>query len=131
MPRHQPEVKMKDWQAFREQFPVTRRYVYMNHAAVSPLPAPCVQRMQAYLDELSLCGAAHYPRSISAILTEVRGLGARILGTRPSNVFVVRSTTQGLGIAATGFPFRQGDNVVLAEREFPANLRPWMPLARK
>ena len=34
-------------------------------------------------------------------MTEVRGLGARLLGARPSNVFVVRSTTQGIGIAAT------------------------------
>lgn len=122
---------MVDWQAFREQFPVTRRYVYMNHAAVCPLPNACVQGMQAYSDELSACGAANYPAPIARALTEVRTLGARLLGTKPSSVFVVRSTTQGLGIAATGLHFRQGDNVVLADREFPANLRPWMPLARR
>jgi selenocysteine lyase/cysteine desulfurase len=31
-------------------------------------------------------------------------------------------------VAATGLVTRPGDNVVLVEHEFPANLRPWMPL---
>jgi selenocysteine lyase/cysteine desulfurase len=103
----------------------------MNHAAVSPLPRPCVHAMQGYLTELSSHGAANYPTYIADALAKVRKLGARLLGAKPSNVFVVRSTTQGLGIAATGLRFRAGDNVVLADREFPANLRPWMPLTRR
>ncbi len=123
---------MTDWQRLREEFAtVTAQHVYMNHAAVSPLPRACVDAMQGYLTELSSHGAANYPTYIGDVLAKVRGLGARLLGTKPSNVFVVRSTTQGLGIAATGLSFRAGDNVVLADREFPANLRPWMPLARR
>jgi len=122
---------MHDWNAFRQQFAVAEQYVYMNHAAVAPLPRLCVERMQGYLQELSSRGAARYPAPIADALTEVRGLGARLLGARPSNVFVVRSTTQGIGIAATGLPWKDGDNVVLADREFPANVRPWLPLARR
>jgi selenocysteine lyase/cysteine desulfurase len=122
---------MTDWQALRQQFPVTEHHIYMNHAAVAPLPQTCVDGMQAYLLELSSHGAARYPAPIVNVLTDVRSLGARLLGTTPPHVFVVRSTTQGLGLCVTGLPWKPGDNVVLADKEFPANVRPWMPLARR
>ena len=122
---------MTDWQALRRQFPVTEHHIYMNHAAVAPLPQTCVDGMQAYLLELSSHGAARYPAPIVNVLTDLRSLGARLLGTTPPHVFVVRSTTQGLGLCVTSLPWKPGDNVVLADKEFPANVRPWMPLARR
>ncbi len=122
---------MTDWQALRRQFPVTEHHIYMNHAAVAPLPQACVDGMQTYLRELASHGAARYPAPIANVLTDVRSLGARLLGTSPAQVFVVRSTTQGLGLCVTGLPWKPGDNVVLADKEFPANVRPWMPLARR
>ena len=122
---------MHTWAAMREQFQLAEGLTYLNHAAVSPLPRPCRVRMEAYLEELSKVGAARYPDLPLGVLGRARELGARLLGTRPRHVFVVRSTTQGLGVAATGIPFREGDNVVLVDREFPANIRPWLPLRRK
>ncbi len=122
---------MDRWQEFRLQFPVTARRVYLDHAAVAPLPERCRGRIAAYLDELSWYGASHYPAAPFAVLQRARELGASILGTEPEHVFVVRSTTQGLGIAATGLPAAAGDNVVIVEGEFPANVRPWLPLRRR
>lgn len=119
---------MTPWEDLRRQFPVTRNLVYLNHAAVSPLPLTCKERMDRYLDELVHRGAARYPDFSTEIKTAGRRLGARLLGTEPDRIFFVRSTTQGLGIAATGLSMKEGDNVVLAEKEFPANIRPWLPL---
>ena len=116
----------------RDQFEVTDHHIYLNHAAVSPLPRRCRELMTGYLDELGRHGAAHYPDPILGPLARVRRLGARLLGgADPEHVFIVRSTTQGLSLAATGIPVKEGDNVVLVEREFPANLRPWLPLRSK
>lgn len=122
---------MSDWTRLREQFPVTENLVYLNHAAVSPLPLRCTRGMRGYLEELSGWGAHHYPAAAFDTLEAARALGARLLHTGPARVFFVRSTSQGLGIAATGIPFREGDNLVLVDREFPANLRPWLPLGRR
>ncbi len=115
----------------RKEFDVTRRYAYMNHAAVSPLPRLCRERMVGYLDELGAHGAANYPTPIAAPLARCRKLGGELLNAPADQVFVVRSTTQGISIAATGLPCGPGDNVVLVEREFPANLRPWLPLRKR
>jgi selenocysteine lyase/cysteine desulfurase len=87
--------------------------------------------MQAYLTELVDFGASKYPISAFSEIADTRKLGADLMGCDADNVFFVRSTSQGLGIAATGIPFKPGDNLVLVEDEFPANLRPWMPLRRK
>lgn len=120
-----------DLAAMRAELAVTAGYAYLNHAAVSPLPCRSRRRIEEYLDELTRHGAARYPGSVFATLERVRALGATLLATRPEQVFIVRSTTQGIGIAATGIPFAEGENVVLVEREFPANLRPWLPLRRR
>jgi len=119
-------------QALRRQFEVTDHHIYLNHAAVSPLPYHCRELMTGYLDELGRHGAANYPEPLLGPLARVRRLGARLLGGANSeHVFVVRSTTQGIALAATGLPVKEGDNVVLVEREFPANIRPWLPLRNK
>jgi len=122
---------MDTWSAMRSQFQLAEGLTYLNHAAVSPLPLACRQRMEAYLEELSRFGAARYPDLPFGVLRRTRSLGARLLGTHPERIFIVRSTTQGLAIAATGIPVAEGDNVVLVEREFPANIRPWLPLRRR
>jgi len=122
---------MDTWKAMRDQFQLADGLTYLNHAAVSPLPLACRTRMQAYLDELGRFGAARYPDLPFGVLRRARSLGARLLRTRPDDVFIIRSTTQGLAVAATGIPMAEGDNVVLVEREFPANIRPWLPLRRK
>ncbi|HUU02031.1 MAG TPA: aminotransferase class V-fold PLP-dependent enzyme [Myxococcota bacterium] len=122
---------MEWWQAFRSQFPISEEFIYLNHAAVSPLPRRCREEMESYLDELTRYGAARYPDVVWNSLTETRVISARLLGARPDQIFFVRSTSQGLGIAATGIPFSAGDNLVLVEHEFPANLRPWLPLRKR
>ena len=122
---------MDTWTSMRTQFPAAEELAYFNHAAVAPLPAPCRRRMEDYLDELSRFGAAHYPDGPFAMLKRARELGGRLMGCVDDDVFVVRSTTQGIGVAATGIPYRDGDNVVIVEGEFPANVRPWRALRRR
>ena len=44
---------MDPWKSMRAQFQLAEGLTYLNHAAVSPLPAPCRKRMEAYIEELS------------------------------------------------------------------------------
>ena len=43
----------------------------------------------------------------------------------------VNSTTQGIGLIAEGFPWRDGDSVVIPAEEYPSNIYPWMNLASR
>ncbi len=47
-------------QAIRSLFPVTEKYIYMNHAAVSPLSVPVRDKMIALSEDVTINGAANY-----------------------------------------------------------------------
>ena len=58
----------------------------------------------------------------------LRSLLARLLGTAPETIGIVRSTAHGISLLAQGLDWRPGDNVVGARGEYPANVYPWMAL---
>jgi selenocysteine lyase/cysteine desulfurase len=120
-----------DFTAFRSQFPITARWAFLDHAAVAPLPSPAVAALRAYADNLAENGVAAVKQWTDRI-AHVRLLAARLINC-PSveDVYFVPNTTHGIGVVAEGFPWRTGDNVVLAAEEYPANQYPWMNLAAR
>jgi selenocysteine lyase/cysteine desulfurase len=120
-----------NWHAFRAQFPVTAAWAFLDHAAVAPLPAPAVAALHEYAASLAAHGITAFPEW-AARLARVRALAARLINAPDVNdVYFVPNTTHGIGVVAEGFPWRSGDNVVLAAEEYPANQYPWMNLAHR
>jgi cysteine desulfurase/selenocysteine lyase len=117
--------------AFRSQFPVTARWAFLDHAAVAPLPAPAVAAIHAYAESLAANGVAAV-KDWTGRVAAVRALAARLINAPSTeDVYFVPSTTHGISVVAEGFPWKPGDNVVLAAEEYPANQYPWMNLARR
>jgi cysteine desulfurase/selenocysteine lyase len=112
-----------------EEFPVTRGYVYMNHAGMGPLPRRAAERMQALADLVSRTGDRHWlDRNREG--ERVRGLAARLLGARQAHeTAFVENTSGGLSLIAEGLDWKAGDNVVGTALDFPSNVYPWMHLA--
>ena len=52
-----------------------------------------------------------------------------LLHAHRDEIAFVNSTTQGIGLIAEGFPWRDGDSVVVPAEEYPSNIYPWMNLA--
>ncbi|MGA2363174.1 MAG: aminotransferase class V-fold PLP-dependent enzyme [Candidatus Aminicenantales bacterium] len=115
------------WKDFRREFPVAERYVYLNHAAVAPIPrrsAEAIARCaQEFCEKGIVCN-----RDYLQLVEEARELAARLLGVSAPEIAFVKNTTQGLLIAANGIHWEKGDNVVIPEKEFPANVYPWLSL---
>jgi selenocysteine lyase/cysteine desulfurase len=118
-----------DMQGFRALFPVTRRYAYLAHAAVAPLPTPAREAVVRMARRLSTRGIAGRP-SPWAQVDALKGSLARLLEVDPADLALTRNTTEGILIAANGLGAGPGENVVIAEGEFPANVQPWRALAR-
>jgi len=49
----------------RALFPITERLVYLNHAAVSPLPVQTIQATEAQLRDVFDNGSLHFRRWLS------------------------------------------------------------------
>jgi selenocysteine lyase/cysteine desulfurase len=119
-----------DWTSLREQFPVTRRWAFFDHAAVAPLSGPAQRALVEWAADMADNGDVHESSWFRRV-NEVRGLAGRLLNADPLDVAFVKNTSEGVGIVAEGFPWRPGDNVVTAAEEYPANLYPWMNLASR
>ena len=109
----------------RALFPITERYIYFNHAAVSPPPITTVRAIEAQLDDVQKNGSTNF-RSWLAVKQRTRELLAGLLGARPEQVAFVRNTSDALSTVANGLDWRAGDNIVTFSREFPSNIYPWL-----
>jgi cysteine desulfurase/selenocysteine lyase len=116
---------------FRVQFPVVERWAFLDHAAVAPISRPAAAALREFADSLALNGIAAVKQWLERI-AQVRRLAARLLNAPdPDDVYFIPNTTQGIGVVAEGFPWRAGENVVLAVEEYPSNQYPWMNLAHR
>jgi len=111
----------------RSLFPITNRAIYLNHAAVSPLPTPTVEAIESQLKDVRDNGSINF-RSWIAVKERARSLLAELLGARPEQVGFMRNTSDSLSTVANGLDWRTGQNVVTFRREFPANIYPWLRL---
>jgi len=123
---------MIDWEAIREDFPVTEKYAYFNHAGVSPLSK---HTMAAVKDYLAVIGEHGITRAANVRFAKTVGSTrvkiGKLINAEFDEIAFVKNTTQGIIIAANGIDWRAGDNVVTASTEFPANVYPWLNLERR
>ncbi|GAB4146314.1 MAG: aminotransferase class V-fold PLP-dependent enzyme [Planctomycetaceae bacterium] len=116
-----------NWNAFREQMPVTRNWAYFDHAAVAPLCQPAVEAMREWIDDIATHGDAHWSRWRDHV-EKIRNVCAHLLNADEDEIAFIRNTTEGINIVAEGFPWKPRDNIVLPAGEFPTNLYPWLNL---
>ena len=118
------------FERIRNLFPVTKKFVYLNHAAVSPIPMPVAEALKQQVSEqLAYGGRAEDLWEKRA--EQARRQAAKLLGAKPSEIAFVTNTTHGLNLVARGIQWKRGDNVVLPQVEFPANVYPWLSLQSK
>jgi cysteine desulfurase/selenocysteine lyase len=111
----------------RTEFPWTRDTIYLNNASVGPLP----ERTRMVLDAFNRKRAAPFQlpdRELMATMAESRRLAAELIGAVPEEIALTINTGFGLSLAARALPLRSGDIVLASDREFPANVYPWMLL---
>ena len=111
----------------REQFPVTENYIYLNHAAVSPLPKCTAEAMRAQIAGVAAQGVHGFP-GWSEDYRGLRAAAAETIGCAPDEIAIVKNTSEGLSIAANGLDWKPGDIVVCMEEDFPSNFLPWREL---
>lgn len=118
-----------DWSAIREaEFPVARDWVYLDHAAVAPIPRRAAEAVRLWAENQAACGAMRWG-DFGARVETLRARLADWIHASEDEIAFVANTTHGIGLVAEGFPWKPGDNVVVPAEEYPSNVYPWMNLA--
>jgi selenocysteine lyase/cysteine desulfurase len=120
---------LRDETLRRHEFPVCVKKVFLAHAGVCPLPRRVVDAMKQYLEA---CAYEHQENILpDEVIGETRALAARLIDAEEGEIAFVGSTSMGLAMVAAGLPWERGDNVVCYRDDYPANVYPWMDLARR
>jgi len=110
------------------EFPFSRDYTFLNHAAVSPWPTRTAKAIKSFADENVLTGPVHYPRW-QAVEQRLRGqLAGLINAPSADDIALLKNTSEGLSVIAYGLDWQRDDNIVISNQEFPSNRIIWASL---
>ncbi len=112
------------------EFPWTAETIYLNAAGIGPLP----ERARRVVEEFAALRAAPHrlpDKVLYATLTESRKLAATLINAEPEEIALATNTSFGVNLAARALPLEPGDIVLLSDREFPANVYPWLALRER
>src|ERR1041384_5710663 len=107
-------------QTIRSLFPVTEKYIYMNHAAVSPLSTRVRDAMLALVEDVTVNGAANY-EDWCRTYGETRQSAARLVNARALEIGFVLTCGDGHSAVANGRDWREGEDVVTCNGEAASN----------
>ncbi len=111
----------------RALFPVTQKFIYLNHAAVAPLSTRVRDAMNDVVSDVCENGAANFEDWLR-MYHHARAAVAHLVNARTHEIAFMPNTSSAISALANGMDWREGDNVVTTNIEFPSNIYPWMRL---
>jgi selenocysteine lyase/cysteine desulfurase len=115
---------MTDWR--REWFEIEGA-AYLNAAAQSPLPRVALQAAVQALEWKK------FPHTIPDttyfdLPNRARTSVAKLIGANAEQIAITTGSSSGLAAVANGLDWKPGDEVLIAQREFPAHFTTWLPM---
>lgn len=111
----------------RADLPYLRDVIYVDNAAVSPVPQ-AVQSAADRYNEYTVRRLREVPQLSAPVFDQGRALAAKLVGAAPEQIAYVQNTSHGLSQIALGLDWRPGDNLVVPAQEFPSNHLCWLQL---
>ena len=113
----------------RQEFPATKRMLYLDSAHQTPMPNCVRSALNEFLAEGNeMAGPkAMWMKRVETAREKVAGL----LNASPEEIAFTKNTSEGLNIAANAVPLKAGDSVLMLEGDHPNNAYAWLNLKRK
>lgn len=113
---------MPNWNKIRKDFPITKKNVYFQSAAMSPIPSPVFKALIENYRKINQHGDIHWTDDVNKY-RKLCGDIAALINTDKSNICFMQNTSTAMSLVALSLkkgitsPF----NVVSTEEEFPAS----------
>jgi selenocysteine lyase/cysteine desulfurase len=113
---------MPDWNKIRQDFPITKKIVYFQSAAMSPIPTPVIESIIKNYSKIHKQGDIHWTDDLKKY-RNLCGDIATLIHTKNDNICFVQNTSTAMSIIALSFQnvIDRPYNVVSTEDEFPAS----------
>jgi cysteine desulfurase / selenocysteine lyase len=104
--------------------------IFLDNAKTGALPARAVETLKAWAD----LRAAPYRLTTYQdleVFRRSRELVSKLIGAKVGEIACMPNTSYGINVASLGLPLKSGDVVLTYDGEYPADVYPWMSLAKK
>ena len=102
--------------------------IHLNHASVGPLSTRVIEALNSHLQERSSGVIETYRSDVQTAIDCRLSLQKLINAESPDRIAFVTNTSDGINIIAGGLPWKSGDQIILNDMEFPANVYPYVRL---
>jgi selenocysteine lyase/cysteine desulfurase len=120
-----------DIRSIKNAFPIKDRMVYLNNASIGPMSVPVIEAVNTFLADVRDNGRNNYPVWCETADTGIKQRIADLIGAQKSEMAFIKNTTEGILIVANGLNWKPGDNVIVADIEYPSNVYCWMNLKKR
>lgn len=105
--------------------------LWLSHCKDGPVPRASAQRLIELLDTELHPWALRWNEDFLDIQASLRQAGAVLLGVDVHDISLTTCTSTGLQAISLGYPWKDGDEVLVPVCEFPSNRLPWLALAQR
>lgn len=114
-----------------KEFPLHDDLIYLNHAGVAPWPRRTRDAIARFAQENITFGARDYPHWLE-VERQLRDFLAQLIGApSPDDISLLKNTSEGLSLVASGLQWRPGENILSFAGEFPSNRIVWESLGAR
>jgi cysteine desulfurase/selenocysteine lyase len=107
----------------RQQFPMTEELVYLETGGIGTMPLAAIEAAHAFLEARKRSPDTEH--LWLATTDAVRGMIAELIGAKPNEIAITTSTTEGMNIIANALDWKEGDNIVIDDLDYPSNRLIW------
>ncbi|MCP4231236.1 MAG: aminotransferase class V-fold PLP-dependent enzyme [bacterium] len=109
---------------YKEEFTALGDIVYLNHASYGPRPISAYKAMDTFCRNMT--NGSHAFGDTYEVVGDCKELIGKLVNVSPEYVSLSGNTSMGLNYIAASYPFRERDEVLIIDRQFPTAVHPWL-----
>lgn len=106
------KIQSGDWNALRDLFPLTRKYIQLSTFLLASHPKPVSEAIERHRLALDENPSDYWHEHFQTIDGEISKTAAQYMGGKAKNIALTDSTTMGLGLVYSGLKLQPGDEVL-------------------
>lgn len=106
------------WDDVRNLFPLAKDRIDMSAMLVTSHPKPVADAISRYRTAMDTRPVEFLEENDERLTHAVRVAAGEYLGVKPSHVALTDSTTMGIGLVYSGFPLKEGDEVITTAEDY-------------
>lgn len=123
-------MNYKTVEDIRKIFPyISHGKIYFNHASIGPLSRPVLSRLNEYLYERSTSKIKNFEAFLAGDSGGRENI-AKLLNCKADRITWIDNVSNGMSVLANSLQWQKGDEIILNELEFPANVYPFLNLQK-